>query len=144
MWQMTRREFGLGLIGSAGLPTEALVQTGAGAMAEAQPQHSSLTDVPGVKAGHFTDSRRPTGCTALIFDEGATAGVDYDGSAPGETQVVLLQPVSPVEKIHALLLTGGGPMGLAAAGVWCATWKKRRLALTGAFRASASPSSSAR
>ncbi len=116
MWQMTRREFGLGLIGSAGLPTEALVQTGAGAMAEAQPQHSSLTDVPGVKAGHFTDSRRPTGCTALIFDEGATAGVDYDGSAPGETQVVLLQPVSPVEKIHALLLTGGGPMGLAAVG----------------------------
>src|SRR5438132_3445427 len=74
----------------------------------------SITDVPGIKAGHFTDARRPTGCTALLFESEATAGVDYDGSAPGSYLGVLLQPVSPIETIHGLLLTGGGPMGLAA------------------------------
>lgn len=78
----------------------------------------SLTDVPGVAVGHFTDPRRPTGCTAILFDPAAAAGVDYDGSAPGESQVVLLQPVSPVERIHALFLTGGGVLALpASAGV---------------------------
>src|SRR2546423_13360682 len=61
-----------------------------------------------------TDSRRHTGCTALLFEGKATAGVDYDGSAPGSHLGVLLQPVSPFDTIHGLLLTGGGPMGLAA------------------------------
>src|SRR5207245_9067915 len=72
------------------------------------------TDVSGIKAGHYTDPRRPTGCTALLFEGKATAGVDYDGSAPGSHLGVLLQPVSPIDTIHAILLTGGGPMGLAA------------------------------
>ena len=68
--------------------------------------------------GHYTDARRPTGCTVILFEPAAAAGVDYDGSAPGESQVVLLQPVSPVERIHAIFLTGGGVMSLpAAAGV---------------------------
>jgi L-aminopeptidase/D-esterase-like protein len=68
--------------------------------------------------GHFTDARRPTGCTAIIFEPAAAAGVDYDGSAPGESQVVLLQPVSPVERVHAIFLTGGGVLSLpASAGV---------------------------
>jgi L-aminopeptidase/D-esterase-like protein len=74
----------------------------------------SITDVPGIKAGHFTDSRRPTGCTALLLESNTTAGVDYDGSAPGSHLGVLLQPVSPIDTIHGILLTGGGPMGLAA------------------------------
>jgi L-aminopeptidase/D-esterase-like protein len=74
----------------------------------------SITDVPGIKTGHYTDSRRPTGCTALVFEGKATAGVDYDGSAPGSHLGVLLQPVSPIDTIHGILLTGGGPMGLAA------------------------------
>ena len=78
----------------------------------------SLTDVPGIKVGHYTDARRPTGCTAILFDTAASAGVDYNSSAPGESQVVLLQPVSPVERIHGLFLTGGGVLALpAAAGV---------------------------
>ena len=76
----------------------------------------SLTDVPGIRVGHFTDTRRPTGCTAILFEAAAAAGVDYDGSAPGESQVVLLQPVSPVERIHALFLTGGGVLALPAFG----------------------------
>lgn len=74
----------------------------------------TLADVPGLRVGHWTDTRRPTGCTAIIFDPEASVGVDYDGSAPGETGIVLLQPVSPVETVHALFLTGGGMFGLAA------------------------------
>ncbi len=111
---ITRREFGFSLAASAGLactrsPLSATEQTYL-----EQPGHGSITDVPGIKVGHFTDSRGHTGCTVLLFDGGATAAVDYDGSAPGESQVVLLQPVSPIEKIHALVITGGGPFGLAA------------------------------
>src|SRR5262245_5106674 len=67
----------------------------------------ALTDVGGLRVGHFTDTRRPTGCTVILFDKPATAGVDYDGSAPGESLGVALQPVSPVDQIHAILLTGG-------------------------------------
>src|SRR5262249_45045754 len=75
----------------------------------------SFTDIGGVRVGHFTDTRRPTGCTAILFDRPATAGVDYDGSAPGESLGVLLQPVSPLDRIHGILLAGGGPLGLGAA-----------------------------
>lgn len=80
----------------------------------AQQAAGSLTDVGGIRVGHYTDVRRPTGCTAILFDRPTTAGVDYDGSAPGESLGVVLQPVSPLDHIHGLLLTGGGPMGLAA------------------------------
>ena len=73
------------------------------------PSAGSLTDIGGVRVGHFTDTRRPTGCTAILFDNPATAGVDYDGSAPGESLGVMLQPVSPLDHIHGVLLTGGGP-----------------------------------
>jgi L-aminopeptidase/D-esterase-like protein len=78
------------------------------------PAAGALTDVGGLRVGHFTDTRRPTGCTAILFDKPANAGVDYDGSAPGESLGVALQPVSPLEQIHAILLTGGGPMALGA------------------------------
>ena len=80
----------------------------------AQSTAGSLTDVPGLSVGHWTDTRRPTGCTAILFDPDASVGVDYDGSAPGETGIVLLQPVSPVESVHGLFLGGGGMFGLGA------------------------------
>jgi len=93
---------------------------GAGVIPSAEQAPSgfdgSLTDVPGIRVGHFTDTRRPTGCTAILFDAPAAAGVDYNGSAPGEAQVVLLQPVSPVERIHGIFLTGGGILALPATG----------------------------
>jgi L-aminopeptidase/D-esterase-like protein len=109
---MNRRDF---LSNVAVLPT----LTVAGRLPAAQGSSErvgSLTDVPGVRVGHDTDSRRPTGCTAILFEPAAAAGVDYDGSAPGESQVVLLQPTSPVERIHALFLTGGGVLSLPASG----------------------------
>jgi L-aminopeptidase/D-esterase-like protein len=108
---MRRREF-TAVLGGA---VVAAARAGHAAQGPAAVAPSgSLTDVPGLKVGHFTDPRRPTGCTAILFDEPAAAAVDYDGSAPGETQVVLLQPVSPVEAIHAILLSGGGVMGIGA------------------------------
>jgi L-aminopeptidase/D-esterase-like protein len=109
---VTRREFG-------GLVTVAALARGGGGDRTAAAQAGgggSLTDVPGLRVGHFTDTRRPTGCTAILFDAPAAAGVDYDGSAPGESQVVLLQPVSPVERIHGIFLTGGGVLALPATG----------------------------
>jgi L-aminopeptidase/D-esterase-like protein len=107
---MMRREFVAALAGAAGVAPSVLAEQDSGAIRSS----GSITDVPGLKVGHFTDWRRPTGCTALLFDEPAAAGVDYDGSAPGETQVVMLQPISPVDRIHAILLSGGGVFGLGA------------------------------
>jgi L-aminopeptidase/D-esterase-like protein len=105
---LTRRAFASTLAGAAGLrgvlPSQVAAQPGTG----------SLTDVPGLRVGHWTDTRRPTGCTAILFDPDASAGVDYNGSAPGETGVVLLQPVSPIESVHGLFLSGGGQFGLGA------------------------------
>lgn len=112
MLGMNRREFSWLVAGGAALGSAGA--RGARASDAEAEGRGSLTDVPGIRAGHFTDARRPTGCTALLFDSEATAGVDYDGSAPGSHLGVLLQPVSPIDKIHGLLLTGGGPMGLAA------------------------------
>lgn len=109
----TRREFGQRLAG-AGL----LAVSGPAAAQSSSAQGGSLTDVPGITVGHFTDTRRPTGCTAILFNPAAAAGIDFDGSAPGESMAVTLQPASPVDRIHALFLTGGGLFGLpAAAGV---------------------------
>ena len=106
---MKRREFGASFAGAVAAARAGWADQGA---PPATP--GSLTDVPGLKVGHFTDPRRPTGCTALLFDEPAAVGVDYDGSAPGESLVVMLQPTSPVERIHAMLLSGGGVFGLGA------------------------------
>jgi L-aminopeptidase/D-esterase-like protein len=111
MSRVTRREFAVCLGASSLVRPAALAGS---ALRAAEPSAGSLTDVPGVRVGHFTDPRRPTGCTAILFDEAATAGVDYDGTAPGELLGVMLQPVSPVDRIHGILLTGGGPMGLDA------------------------------
>ncbi|MDB5819157.1 MAG: family peptidase [Rhizobacter sp.] len=75
----------------------------------------SITDVPGVKVGHFTETRRPTGCTVLLCEQGAVAGVDVRGAAPGTRETELLAPSNAIEKVHALLLSGGSSFGLEAA-----------------------------
>ncbi len=76
----------------------------------------SLTDVRGLSVGHFTDTRRPTGCTVVLTPEGAVAGVDVRGAAPGTRETELLSPLNAVEKVHAVLLAGGSAFGLDAAG----------------------------
>lgn len=75
----------------------------------------SITDVQGIKVGHFTETRRPTGCTVLIFEKGATAGVDVRGSAPGTRETDLLNPTNTVQQVQAILLAGGSAYGLDAA-----------------------------
>ena len=77
-----------------------------------------LTDVPGVTVGHFTETRRPTGCTVVLTEEGATCGVDVRGGAPGTRETALLDPVNMVSVVHGIALSGGSAFGLdAAAGV---------------------------
>jgi L-aminopeptidase/D-esterase-like protein len=74
-----------------------------------------ITDVGGIRVGHFTDTRRPTGCTVVLFDRGAVGGVDVRGSAPGTRETDLLNPINTVEQVNGILLTGGSAFGLDAA-----------------------------
>jgi L-aminopeptidase/D-esterase-like protein len=76
---------------------------------------SSIRDVPGIAVGHATDAVGVTGCTVLLADGGAVAGVDVRGSAPGTRETDLLRPTALVERIHALCFAGGSAFGLAAA-----------------------------
>ena len=107
---LSRRAF-LNVVGAA--PLAAATHAPA-AQQTTPPGAGSLTDAGGLRVGHFTDPRRPTGCTVILFDQPARAGVDYNGSAPAESLGVTLQPTSPLDRIHAILLTGGGPMALGA------------------------------
>jgi L-aminopeptidase/D-esterase-like protein len=78
--------------------------------------NGTLTDVPGLKVGHWTDLEAATGCTVILCPEGgAVAGVDVRGSAPGTRENHLLNPVNFVQKVHAILFSGGSAYGLAAA-----------------------------
>ena len=71
--------------------------------------------VKGLKVGHFTDSRRPTGCTAVLCPEGAVGGVDVRGAAPGTRETDLLHPSNLVQQVHGVMLAGGSAWGLDAA-----------------------------
>ena len=81
-------------------------------------QNSSITDVPGIKVGHLQNQQVLTGCTVILCEEGAVAGISQRGGAPGTRETDLLKPMRLVEKVHAVLLSGGSAFGLdAAAGV---------------------------
>ncbi len=77
---------------------------------------NSLCDVPGIRLGHAHDLVARTGCTVILPEQPAIAGVDVRGSAPGTRELELLRPVRLVQAIHGLLLTGGSAFGLDAAG----------------------------
>ena len=109
---MKRREF----VGGAALTIGSTVagksrQKGAGGEA----MTGAITDVGGIKVGHFTDQRRPTGCTVVLAEEGAIGGVDVRGAAPGTRETDLLNPVNTVEQVHAVVLSGGSAFGLETA-----------------------------
>ncbi len=78
--------------------------------------NTTLTAVPGLKVGHAQADEALTGCTVILCEGGATGGVDQRGGAPGTRETDLLRPVHLVEKVHAILLTGGSAYGLDAAG----------------------------
>ena len=82
---------------------------------QAQSASKGLTAVDGLKVGHHTLEERPTGCTVIIAEKGATAGVDVRGSAPGTRETDLLSPTATVDRVHAIVLSGGSAFGLDAA-----------------------------
>ncbi|MGB0386805.1 MAG: P1 family peptidase [Ardenticatenaceae bacterium] len=77
--------------------------------------HNALTDVPGLKVGHWTNLEAATGCTVVLCGDGAVAGVDVRGTAPGTRETDLLDPVCMVQEVHGVLIGGGSAFGLAAA-----------------------------
>lgn len=77
--------------------------------------NNSITDVPGVLVGHATDLDALTGCTAVLVEGGAVAGIDQRGGAPGTRETDALHPMHLVDKAHAVVLAGGSAFGLDAA-----------------------------
>src|SRR5919109_975965 len=72
-----------------------------------------LTEVHGIKVGHHTLSERPTGCTVILVDgEGVPGGVSQRGGAPGTSETDLLNPLNHVDRVNAVVLSGGSAYGL--------------------------------
>ncbi|MGI6684094.1 MAG: P1 family peptidase [Bacillota bacterium] len=77
-----------------------------------------ITDIKGIQVGHAQDLAGGTGCTVILCEKGAWAGVDVRGGAPASRETDLLKSVNLVDQIHAVMLSGGSAYGLdAAAGV---------------------------
>lgn len=82
----------------------------------AAPRNHTLTALAGVRVGHWTDPVARTGCTVVLFDgAGAVTSGRVLGAAPGSRETALLEPDKSVERVHALVLTGGSAFGLDAA-----------------------------
>ncbi len=75
----------------------------------------SMENITGFQIGHAENQEAKTGCTVILCEDGAVAGYDLRGSAPGTRETDLLRPGFLVDKVHAILLTGGSAFGLAAA-----------------------------
>jgi len=75
-----------------------------------------LTDIAGVRVGHADDARLASGVTAVIFDTPAVAAIDVRGGGPGTREGALLDVANTVERVDALVLSGGSAFGLDAGG----------------------------
>lgn len=73
-----------------------------------------ITDVAGVRVGHWTDRAAATGCTVVLFPAGTVASGEVRGGAPGTREWALLAPERLVPEVDAMVLTGGSAFGLAA------------------------------
>lgn len=74
--------------------------------------YNNILDVKGLKVGQIQDEDGLTGCTVVICEEGAVCGVDVRGSAPGTRETDLLDPINMIQKVHAVVLSGGSAFGL--------------------------------
>lgn len=74
-----------------------------------------ITEIEGIKIGNSENKDAATGCTVILCENGAAAGVDIRGGSPGTRETALLNPVNMIEKVHAILLSGGSAYGLDAA-----------------------------
>jgi L-aminopeptidase/D-esterase-like protein len=97
-----------------GCATLALIGAGC-VQPSAQQTNGGLTAVAGIKVGHHTLRERPTGCTVILTEGGAVAGVDVRGASPGTRETDLLDPINTVDRVHAIVLAGGSSYGLDAA-----------------------------
>jgi L-aminopeptidase/D-esterase-like protein len=75
----------------------------------------TITDVPGVRVGHYTDLVGVTGVTVVVLPDPNVTTVEVRGAAPGTRETALLAPGMKVEAAHAIVLCGGSAFGLAAA-----------------------------
>ena len=87
------------------------------ALAGAQPSrgNTTITAVPGIRVGHHTLTERPTGCTVVLVDGAAVGGVSQRGGAPGTRETDLLDPLNLVDRVNAVVLSGGSAFGLESA-----------------------------
>ena len=104
------------------LPLVVLIATGPvfvaalHSQAPAPASNTTLTAVQGITVGHHTLTERPTGCTAILVEgEGAVGGVSQRGGAPGTRETDLLDPSNMVDKVNAVVLSGGSAFGIDAA-----------------------------
>ncbi len=79
------------------------------------PGEGRITDVAGLRVGHWSSRRRATGVTVVLTPPDTVGGVDVRGGAPGTRETDLLRPAAHVQEVHAVLLAGGSAPGLAAA-----------------------------
>ena len=85
-------------------------------LAAAQPPAGGgITAVAGIRVGHETLRARATGCTVILAPAGTVGGVDVRGGAPGTRETDVLDPVNTVDRVDAVLLSGGSAFGLDAA-----------------------------
>lgn len=73
-----------------------------------------VSEMKGFKIGHAQDVEHATGCTAILCEQGAWAGVDVRGGSPASRETELLRPVNTVQQIHCVMLSGGSAFGLEA------------------------------
>jgi L-aminopeptidase/D-esterase-like protein len=93
------------VLGAQGPPATPLASTGG----------RGLTEVHGLKVGHHTLAERLTGCTVILVEGDAVGGVSQRGGAPGTRETDLLDPLNMVDKVNAVVLSGGSAYGLDAA-----------------------------
>src|SRR6476660_6537251 len=74
-----------------------------------------ITDIPGLAVGHAEDAALGSGSTVVVFDAPVVASVDVRGGGPGTRESALLDPAMTVERIDAIVLSGGSAFGLDAA-----------------------------
>ena len=77
--------------------------------------HNALTDVAGILVGNYTDTEAVSGVTVVLCPMGAVAGVDVRGSGPCTRETDLLSPQNLIQKIQAVVISGGSVYGLATA-----------------------------
>lgn len=87
------------------------------ALAQHPGANNAITDVAGVFVGHYSETTDGalTGTTVVLVPDGAVAGVDVRGSAPGTRETDLLDPINMVQEVQAIMLSGGSAYGLDAA-----------------------------